>query len=251
MRSTPRLSELPNASATETCFASCVGTESSRRGRGGTGTKRSHGADVFIARVRVVAPLRRGARPRGQGYPATRPGRPRRSRGGSQWTLEQAHRSPGSAEASPDARLVGGGPRASRKRRRGSGSHGRDDRTRAGARRADRRANHLLSSQAAWDIRDELRELVELRQRALGKTLTSPAAQGDLAASRRSLRPDRRAHVRSARPALGGEDLIDAGRRAEGEAEIEKALAFYRSVGATFFVERGERLLAKAQSASA
>ncbi len=50
---------------------------------------------------------------------------------------------------------------------------------------------------------------------------------------------------------LGGEELIDAGRRAEGEAEIEKALAFYRSVGATFFVQRGERLLAEAQSASA
>ena len=50
---------------------------------------------------------------------------------------------------------------------------------------------------------------------------------------------------------FGGEELIDAGRRAEGEAELEKALAFYRSVGATFFIQRGETLLAPAQSASA
>ena len=43
----------------------------------------------------------------------------------------------------------------------------------------------------------------------------------------------------------GGERLIESGRRREGEVELEKALAFYRSVGATFFIQRGERLLAK------
>ena len=41
------------------------------------------------------------------------------------------------------------------------------------------------------------------------------------------------------------EQLFAAGRRAKGEAELEKALSFYRSVGATLFIERGERLLAK------
>lgn len=39
--------------------------------------------------------------------------------------------------------------------------------------------------------------------------------------------------------------MIEAGRRAEGEAELERALAFYRSVGATFYIKRGEALLAK------
>ena len=34
-------------------------------------------------------------------------------------------------------------------------------------------------------------------------------------------------------------------RRAEGEAQLEHALVFYRSVGATFYVERGEALLAQ------
>jgi class 3 adenylate cyclase/tetratricopeptide (TPR) repeat protein len=40
------------------------------------------------------------------------------------------------------------------------------------------------------------------------------------------------------------EELIESGRRAEGEAQLEMALAFYRSVGATFYIARGERLLA-------
>ena len=46
-------------------------------------------------------------------------------------------------------------------------------------------------------------------------------------------------------------ELIEAGRRAEAEKQLEKALTFYRSVGATFFIERGERLLTDTQSASA
>jgi class 3 adenylate cyclase/tetratricopeptide (TPR) repeat protein len=45
------------------------------------------------------------------------------------------------------------------------------------------------------------------------------------------------------------EELIETGRRTEGEAELAKALAFYRTVGATFYIERGEALLAKAKSA--
>ena len=41
------------------------------------------------------------------------------------------------------------------------------------------------------------------------------------------------------------EQLLTAGRSAEGQVELEKALTFYRSVGATLFIERGERLLAR------
>ena len=44
---------------------------------------------------------------------------------------------------------------------------------------------------------------------------------------------------------LAAERYFEAARRSEGAAELEKALDFYRSVGATFFVERGEALLAK------
>jgi hypothetical protein len=41
-----------------------------------------------------------------------------------------------------------------------------------------------------------------------------------------------------------GERLIGQGRRSEGEAELQRALAFYREVRATFFIERGEALRA-------
>jgi tetratricopeptide (TPR) repeat protein len=47
------------------------------------------------------------------------------------------------------------------------------------------------------------------------------------------------------------EQLVAEGRRAEADGEIAKALAFYRPIGATLFVDRGERLLAEAQRDSA
>jgi 16S rRNA G966 N2-methylase RsmD len=40
------------------------------------------------------------------------------------------------------------------------------------------------------------------------------------------------------------EELIEAGQRAAGEAELQKALAFYRKVGATRYIQQGEALLA-------
>ena len=50
---------------------------------------------------------------------------------------------------------------------------------------------------------------------------------------------------------FGGEYLVDAGRHAEGETELRKALSFYRSVDAGYFVEKAEGLLAQAQRDSA
>jgi tetratricopeptide (TPR) repeat protein len=41
------------------------------------------------------------------------------------------------------------------------------------------------------------------------------------------------------------EAVIGTSRRTEGERELAKALAFFRSVSATFYIERGEALLAK------
>jgi tetratricopeptide (TPR) repeat protein len=45
------------------------------------------------------------------------------------------------------------------------------------------------------------------------------------------------------------ESLLEEGRTAEGLGELERAVAFYRSVRATFFLERAEALLAEARSA--
>ena len=44
------------------------------------------------------------------------------------------------------------------------------------------------------------------------------------------------------------EQLVSEARRAEGATEVEKALAFYRPIGATLFVERGERLLPREEA---
>ena len=41
------------------------------------------------------------------------------------------------------------------------------------------------------------------------------------------------------------ERLAAAGRRGEADAQLEQALAFYRSVGATRYVGEGEALLAE------
>ena len=43
-----------------------------------------------------------------------------------------------------------------------------------------------------------------------------------------------------------GGALLDAGRRSEGEAEMARALAFYREVGAAYYIRRGEAMLAAA-----
>jgi hypothetical protein len=45
------------------------------------------------------------------------------------------------------------------------------------------------------------------------------------------------------------EDLIESGRRVEGEAEAREAVGFYRAVGATHFVDRCVALLRLAESA--
>ena len=50
---------------------------------------------------------------------------------------------------------------------------------------------------------------------------------------------------------FAGELLVDRGAYAEGEAELDKALAFYRPVAATYYVERAESALARAQRESA
>ena len=50
-------------------------------------------------------------------------------------------------------------------------------------------------------------------------------------------------HLRAA------EELIESGRPAEGEEQARRALEFYRSVGAVYFIDRCETLLQEAKSA--
>lgn len=63
---------------------------------------------------------------------------------------------------------------------------------------------------------------------------------------------DRGAPPRAAKLRLdAGRHLIEQGRQSEGEIELQKALEFYRSVGATHYIKVIEGQLAGAQSESA
>ena len=42
-----------------------------------------------------------------------------------------------------------------------------------------------------------------------------------------------------------GDRLLAAGRRSEGEAQLARALDFFRSVQATAYLQEGERLLVR------
>ena len=98
---------------------------------------------------------------------------------------------------------------------------------------------------AELGIQDEIREAVQLAPEGPWKDVALYGAAGefqrcaDLFAEwgARSLEAEARL--------FGGEQLIAAGRRREGEAQIERALEFYRSVGAASFVQRGDALLAQ------
>ncbi len=64
------------------------------------------------------------------------------------------------------------------------------------------------------------------------------AAAADICAAMGSLVDEADARLRAARA------LVEAGRRAEADAHLQRALAFYRSVGATRYLRQGEALLA-------
>jgi hypothetical protein len=93
------------------------------------------------------------------------------------------------------------------------------------------------------EIESELRDLIELAPDGPWERAARAAAAGNhsLAADLQAAMGSRttEAFYRLA----AAEALIAAGRRSEGEAELERALAFYRSVGATAYLERAETLL--------
>ena len=107
----------------------------------------------------------------------------------------------------------------------------------------------LLWSRSAAGLEAELRELVEQASPGRWKDIAFATLDRDFSRAADlwldSGSPTWEAYLRERAAA----ELIEAGRRAEGEAELGKALAFYRSVRATFFLERGEALLDEARSA--
>ena len=107
-------------------------------------------------------------------------------------------------------------------------------------------ANHLMFVAGRFGLRDAYREIVEQAPEGPWKDLSLAGASGDLQRAGDLYASFGSPPFEALARLFGGEDLIATGRRAEGEAEIERALAFHRSVGATFYIQRGEALLAHA-----
>jgi hypothetical protein len=107
----------------------------------------------------------------------------------------------------------------------------------------------LLGAHASAGIEDELREIVarapagRWKDIALASLDREFSRAADLWLDSGSLTWEARLRERAA------EELIGDGRRAEGEAELERALAFYRAVGARFFVDRCEAVIAQPKTA--
>ena len=93
-------------------------------------------------------------------------------------------------------------------------------------------------------LRQQVRDVVERAPEGPWKEVALAGADGDFSRAA-DLFAARGAPTFEAEARLcAAEELIEAGRRAEGEAELQKALAFYRKVGATRYIQQGEALLA-------
>jgi class 3 adenylate cyclase len=90
----------------------------------------------------------------------------------------------------------------------------------------------------------EFRELVDLMPPGMARDVASADLDCDFQRSADLFADLGFASGEAGRRLRAAEQLIGAGQRQAGESELQRALAFYRSVGATFFVRRGEELLA-------
>jgi class 3 adenylate cyclase/tetratricopeptide (TPR) repeat protein len=103
----------------------------------------------------------------------------------------------------------------------------------------------LVWSQSSRGLDEALRKLVERAPEGRWKEIALASLDHDFSRAADlwllSGSPTWEAFLRM----RAAEELIATGRRAEGEAELARASAFYRTVGATFLIQRGEQLLAK------
>jgi class 3 adenylate cyclase/tetratricopeptide (TPR) repeat protein len=97
---------------------------------------------------------------------------------------------------------------------------------------------------AELGIAQDIRDVLDQAPDSLWVRATRAAAEGDHAAAADVFASMNAPTFEAMQRLAAAERLLAAGRREEGEAQLERALAFYRSVGATAYLERGEELLA-------
>jgi tetratricopeptide (TPR) repeat protein len=98
-------------------------------------------------------------------------------------------------------------------------------------------------------VRSEARELVDLAPDGPWKRAALAGLEGDFRQAAEIYDGMGLATLAAESRFAAGERLIEQGQRAEGELELSLALEFYRSVGASYYVERGEALAAQSESA--
>jgi hypothetical protein len=92
-------------------------------------------------------------------------------------------------------------------------------------------------------IQDELREIAAQAPDRPINIATRAAAAGNHSRAADQFRAMGSPTLEAFHRFASGEALLAAGRREEGEAELERALVFYRSVGATDYLRRADSLL--------
>ena len=95
-------------------------------------------------------------------------------------------------------------------------------------------------------LREKLYELVAQAPETVWKRAALTAVQGDFVTSADVFAGSEAVALEAEDRFFAALELFDSGRPAEAVEQLERALAFHRSVGATFFVQRGEALLAQA-----
>jgi len=109
----------------------------------------------------------------------------------------------------------------------------------------------ICFSHVGASVEEEMREVLAPSRASPWKELVLVCIDGEFVRAAemwsKGGSPTWEAHLRL----RAGEELAGSGRLAEAAAELQKALPFYRSVHASFFMERVRRVLAQAQSESA
>jgi class 3 adenylate cyclase/tetratricopeptide (TPR) repeat protein len=93
-------------------------------------------------------------------------------------------------------------------------------------------------------LRQEVLQLIEQTEEGPWKDVVLAGARGDFSRVADLYAGFGSPTLEAESRLCAAEELIAGGRRAAGEAELRKALDFYRVVGASYYIERGEALLA-------